>query len=153
MWDRVRKRCELDTVLGLSMTPTAVGLVLVEGHGADGEIMDQDAFDVPTRRGATAISTSEYVAGAMSRTRAMAHGRRRHPSRLEGGQKERNRIEGDGRGSEPCLTAMNSRDKGEYRRQRVGFGEIAEPGFPILPQLAPIACAGKQVPFDNGKIR
>ena len=60
------------------MTPTAVGLVLVEGHGADGEIMDQDAFDVPTRRGATAISTSEYVAGAMSRTCAMAHGRRPH---------------------------------------------------------------------------
>jgi hypothetical protein len=60
------------------MTPTAVGLVLVEGHGADGEIMDQDAFDVPTRRGATAISTSDYVAGAMSRTRAMAHGRRPH---------------------------------------------------------------------------
>jgi hypothetical protein len=78
MWDRVRKRCELDTVLGLSMTPTAVGLVLVEGHGADGEIMDQDAFDVPTRRGAAAISTSEYVAGAMSRTRAMADGRRPH---------------------------------------------------------------------------
>ena len=62
--------CELDTVLGLSMTPTAVGLVLVEGHEADGEIMDQDAFDVPTRRGATAISPSEYVAGAMSRSRA-----------------------------------------------------------------------------------
>ena len=78
MWARAGKRCELDTVLGLSMTPTAVGLVLVEGHGADGEIMDQDAFDVPTRRGATAISTSEYVAGAMSRTRAMAHGRRPH---------------------------------------------------------------------------
>jgi hypothetical protein len=60
------------------MTPTAVGLVLVEGHGAEGEIMDQAAFDVPTRRGATAISTSEYVAGAMSRTRAMANGHRPH---------------------------------------------------------------------------
>jgi hypothetical protein len=60
------------------MTPTAVGLVLVEGHGADGEIMDQAAFDVPTRRGATAISTSDYVAGAMSRTRAMANGHRPH---------------------------------------------------------------------------
>lgn len=73
-----RKGCELDTVLGLSMTPTAVGLVLVEGFGADGEIMDQDAIDIPTRRGATAISTSEYVAGAMSRTRAMANGRQPH---------------------------------------------------------------------------
>ncbi len=60
------------------MTPTAVGLVLVEGHSADGEIMEQDAFDIPTRRGATAISTSEYVAGTMSRTRAMADGRRPH---------------------------------------------------------------------------
>ena len=60
------------------MTPTAVGLVLVEGHGADGDIMDQAAFDVPTRRGATAISTSEYVAGAMKRTRAMANGHRPH---------------------------------------------------------------------------
>lgn len=58
------------------MTSTAVGLVLVEGHQADGEIMDQDAFDVPTRRGATAISSSDYVAGALSRTRAIAHGRR-----------------------------------------------------------------------------
>lgn len=60
------------------MTPTAVGLVLVEGEDADGEIMDQDGFDVPTRRGAAAISTSDYVAGAMSRTRAMADGRRPH---------------------------------------------------------------------------
>jgi len=60
------------------MTPTAVGLVLVEGHGADGDIMDQVAFDVPTRRGATAISTSEYVAGAMARTRELANGHRPH---------------------------------------------------------------------------
>jgi hypothetical protein len=60
------------------MTPTAVGLVLVEGHEADGEIMDQDAFDVPTRRGAAAISMSDYVAGALSRTRAIADGRQPH---------------------------------------------------------------------------
>jgi len=60
------------------MTPTTVGLVLVDGEGADGEIMEHDGFDVPTRRGAAAISTSDYVAGAMSRTRAMATGRRPH---------------------------------------------------------------------------
>jgi hypothetical protein len=58
------------------MTPTAVGLVLVEGESADGEIMEQDAFDVPTRRGTAAISASEYVAGALSRTRAMAEDHR-----------------------------------------------------------------------------
>ncbi len=71
-------RCELDTILGLSMTPTAVGLVLVEGEDANGEIMEQDGFDVPTRRGAAAISTTDYVAGAMSRTRSMANGHRPH---------------------------------------------------------------------------
>lgn len=60
------------------MTPTAVGLVLVEGEDADGAIMEQDGFDVPTRRGAAAISTADYVAGAMSRTRAMADGHRPH---------------------------------------------------------------------------
>jgi hypothetical protein len=74
----MREGRELDTVLGLSMTPTAVGLVLVEGHEADGEIMDQDGFDVPTRRGAAAISTSEYVAGALSVTRAIADDHRPH---------------------------------------------------------------------------
>jgi hypothetical protein len=58
------------------MTPTGVGLVLVEGEDADGRIMNQDAFGIPTRRGATAISPTEYVAGAMSRTRAIANGRR-----------------------------------------------------------------------------
>lgn len=60
------------------MMPNAVGLVLVEGHEGEGDIMAQAAFDVPTRRGATAISTSEYVAGAMSRTRAMADDHRPH---------------------------------------------------------------------------
>ncbi len=60
------------------MTPTAVGLVLVEGEDADGDIMDQAAFEVPRRRGAAAISPYDYVATAMSRTRAMADGRQPH---------------------------------------------------------------------------
>ena len=30
----------MDAVLGLSMTPTTVGLVLVEGQNADGATMD-----------------------------------------------------------------------------------------------------------------
>ena len=64
-----------------------------------------------------------------------------------------NRIEGDGRGCKPCLTALNSRDKGEHRRQRVTLGKIPEPGFPILPKPVPVACAGEQEPFDQGKIR
>lgn len=58
----------MDAVLGLSMTPTSVGLVLVEGHDADGATMDRDAFEV--REGAR--HTSEQAAEAVLRTEALA---------------------------------------------------------------------------------
>lgn len=58
----------LDAVLGLSMTPTSVGLVLVEGQDADGATMDGNAFDV--HRGA--IETSEQATAAVLRTEAFA---------------------------------------------------------------------------------
>ncbi len=62
---------QVDAVLGLSMTPTSVGLVLVEGQEADGATMDGDAFDV--RLGA--IHTSEQAAAAVLRTKALAAAR------------------------------------------------------------------------------
>ena len=36
----------MDIVLGVSMTPTTVRMVLVEGDKADGSIVDHDAFDI-----------------------------------------------------------------------------------------------------------
>ncbi|MDT7734379.1 MAG: hypothetical protein QOE12_1553, partial [Mycobacterium sp.] len=36
----------MDTVLGVSMAPTAVRMVLVEGENADGVTVDEDGFDV-----------------------------------------------------------------------------------------------------------
>ena len=65
----------MDTVLGLSMTPTTVGLVLVEGDGADGATRDHDAFEV-RRGGFSPVTTSEFVAEALSRTQAITGGRR-----------------------------------------------------------------------------
>jgi hypothetical protein len=65
------KECTLDAVLGLSMTPTSVGLVLVEGHEADGATMDRDAFEV--RNGSR--HTSEQAAAAIRRTEASAANR------------------------------------------------------------------------------
>jgi hypothetical protein len=53
------------------MTPTSVGLVLVEGQDADGATMDRNAFDVP--RGA--LDTSEQAAAAVLRTEAIAANR------------------------------------------------------------------------------
>ena len=36
----------MDIVLGVSMTPTTVRMVLVEGEKADGSTVDHDAFDI-----------------------------------------------------------------------------------------------------------
>ena len=58
----------MDAVLGLSMTPTSVGLVLVEGHDADGATMDRDTFAVSHG----AIGTSEQATAAVLRTEAIA---------------------------------------------------------------------------------
>jgi hypothetical protein len=70
----------VDAVLGLSVTPSAVGLVLVEGQDADGVTMDRDAFEVRCRGRATALQTSEQAAAAVLRSEAIAatHGHRLH---------------------------------------------------------------------------
>ena len=61
----------MDAVLGLSRTPTSVGLVLVEGHDADGATMDHDAFEI--HRGA--LPSSEQATAAVLRTEASAANR------------------------------------------------------------------------------
>ena len=65
----------MDAVLGLSMTPTTVGLVLVEGQEADGATMDRDEFAVHDRGLASAVNTSEKAAAAVMRTEAIAAAR------------------------------------------------------------------------------
>lgn len=69
------RKGEVDAVLGLSVTPSAVGLVLVEGQDADGATMDRDAFEVPSRRRPTALQTCEQAAAAVRRTEATAAAR------------------------------------------------------------------------------
>jgi hypothetical protein len=70
----------VDAVLGLSVTPSAVGLVLVEGQDADGATMDRDAFEVRFRGRSSAQQTSEQAAAAVLRSEAIAatHGHRLH---------------------------------------------------------------------------
>ncbi|BBY66993.1 hypothetical protein MHEL_52360 [Mycolicibacterium helvum] len=63
----------MDTVLGLSMTPTTVGLVLVQGDGVDGATKGHDTFEV-RRGGFSPVTTSEFVAEALLRTQAIAGG-------------------------------------------------------------------------------
>ena len=65
----------MDAVLGLSVTPSAVGLVLVEGQDADGATMGRDGFEVPSRRRPSAVQTCEQAAAAVLRTEAIAAAR------------------------------------------------------------------------------
>jgi hypothetical protein len=64
----------LDTVLGLSLTSTSVGWVLVEGRDADGTTLDHDDFDVPPANGVQAVHTSEHASAAVLDAQAAAAG-------------------------------------------------------------------------------
>ncbi|KAA0095891.1 hypothetical protein CIW49_20165 [Mycolicibacterium sp. P1-18] len=58
----------MDAVLGLSMTPTSVGLVLVEGQDADGATMDRDSIAFTDGD----VHSSQQATAAVLRTEAIA---------------------------------------------------------------------------------
>jgi hypothetical protein len=58
----------VDTVLGVSMAPTAVRMVLVEGENADGATVEQDNFDL-TVDGSATLTAPEQVIAAILGTR------------------------------------------------------------------------------------
>jgi hypothetical protein len=63
----------VDIVLGVSMTPTTVRMVLVEGEKADGSIVDHDTFDVTANDGsATPSGAAEQVVEAVLGTKESA---------------------------------------------------------------------------------
>ncbi|WP_457602221.1 DUF7159 family protein [Mycobacterium intracellulare] len=59
----------MDTVLGVSMAPTAVRMVLVEGENGDGATVDEDNFDVTTSTDAATATASDQVVSAILGTR------------------------------------------------------------------------------------
>jgi hypothetical protein len=64
----------LDTVLGLSLTSTSVGWVLVDGRDADGTILDHEEFEVGTGAGVPAVNTSAQATAAVLDAQAVAAG-------------------------------------------------------------------------------
>ena len=70
----------LDTVLGLSLTSTSVGWVLVEGRDADGTILDHHDFEVGNGGGVRAVTNSEQTTAAVFDAQAAAadYGHRLH---------------------------------------------------------------------------
>ena len=55
----------MDTVLGVSMAPTAVRMVLVEGENADGATVDEDGFNVNAADDAPTINAADQVVSAI----------------------------------------------------------------------------------------
>lgn len=62
----------MDIVLGVSMTPAAVRLVLVEGEKADGVTVDHDSFDIAAGGAGAASDAIEQVIAAILGTRESA---------------------------------------------------------------------------------
>lgn len=62
----------MDAVLGLSVTPSAVGLVLVEGRDADGETVDREAIEILPARRSSPRQVSDEAAAAVLRAEALA---------------------------------------------------------------------------------
>src|ERR1700730_9410705 len=59
----------LDTVLGVSMAPTAVRMVLVEGENGDGATVDEDNFDVSADDDAATVTAADQGVSAILGTR------------------------------------------------------------------------------------
>src|ERR1700733_13165936 len=59
----------LDTVLGVSMAPTAVRMVLVEGVNGDGVTVDEDNFDIAAEGDAATVAAADQVISAILGTR------------------------------------------------------------------------------------
>lgn len=59
----------MDTVLGVSMAPTAVRMVLVEGENGDGALVDQEKFEVGADPEAATPDAAEQVISAILGTR------------------------------------------------------------------------------------
>ncbi|MDT5099563.1 MAG: hypothetical protein QOC76_3300 [Mycobacterium sp.] len=62
----------MDIVLGVSMTPTTVRMVLVEGEKADGVTVDHDVFDIKGADGSATSSPADQVAAAVLGTQESA---------------------------------------------------------------------------------
>ncbi len=59
----------MDIVLGVSMAPTAVRMLLVEGENADGVTVEDTTFDIATHDDASTLSAADQVISAILGTR------------------------------------------------------------------------------------
>ncbi len=60
---------QLDIVLGVSMAPTTVRMVLIEGQNADGVTVEEDNFEVVAGEDPATSGAADQVIGAIVGTR------------------------------------------------------------------------------------
>ena len=68
----------MDVVLGVSVTTTAVRMVLIEGEKADGVIVESGVVDTTASGGAAKSSPSEQISAAILATQRNALSNGRH---------------------------------------------------------------------------
>ncbi|KWX21004.1 hypothetical protein AFM11_28185 [Mycolicibacterium wolinskyi] len=61
----------MDAVLGVSLTPSTVGLVLVEGHEADGATVDHETYDIRDLEPLALAEVTDRVVAAVARAEAI----------------------------------------------------------------------------------
>ena len=59
----------MDIVLGVSIAPTSVQMVVVEGENADGALVDEDGFDVAASDDTEPTAVPDRVISAILGTR------------------------------------------------------------------------------------
>ena len=64
----------MEIVLGMSMAPTTVRLVLIEGQNADGVTVEQDHFDVIAREDSATSSADQVIAAIVGTCEGAAEG-------------------------------------------------------------------------------
>lgn len=65
----------METVLGVSMAPSTVRMVLVEGENADGVVVDQDDFEItPNGQSATATAADQVLSAILGTREGAAEG-------------------------------------------------------------------------------
>ncbi|SCX28883.1 hypothetical protein [Mycolicibacterium fluoranthenivorans] len=72
----------MDVVLGIALTVDSVRLVLVEGSGGVGDLIDQDIFDVDRSGGVESATVTEHIVNAVLGTYGVAAANGHHVERI-----------------------------------------------------------------------
>jgi outer membrane biosynthesis protein TonB len=120
----------MNIVLGIAMTPTTVGIVVVDGEKADGVALEHDTFDIGPSESSTSSATDHVIAAIMGTREGAAAGGHRLVS-----------------------TGVTWSDRAEAAKLRQGLANRGIDGVTLVSQLqaagALAQASGSLVGHDN----